>query len=126
MRRDPDEQAGSGGKPEGRMPTCPCPSRAPRGSGVLGFELTEGRQVVADDGRPKRWVVVRPSGGGAGLVLASSDEQADVVGRQAGGRVRFFLRVDDVDAAFARLVQSGATIDRLPRTEPYGRVAVFR
>jgi predicted enzyme related to lactoylglutathione lyase len=36
-----------------------------------------------------------------------------------------FLRVDDFDAAHARLVDAGVTFVRTPRTEPYGKVAVF-
>ena len=95
---------------------------------VLGFELTEDRPSMTEDGRPKRWVAVRPPGGGSGLLLARAgdDEQAAVVGRQTAGRVGFFLRVEDFDAVFGRLVEAGVTIDRPPRDEPYGRVAVFR
>ncbi|MER7083821.1 VOC family protein, partial [Saccharopolyspora kobensis] len=31
---------------------------------VLGFELVEDSPSLTNDGRPKRWVVVRPPGGG--------------------------------------------------------------
>lgn len=48
------------------------------------------------------------------------------MGRQTGVCVGFFLRVDDFDQAFARLIKAGTTIDRPPRAAPYGQVAVFR
>jgi predicted enzyme related to lactoylglutathione lyase len=47
------------------------------------------------------------------------------VGAQAAGRVGFFLRADDFDATYARMVAAGVRFVRRPRTEPYGRVAVF-
>jgi catechol 2,3-dioxygenase-like lactoylglutathione lyase family enzyme len=93
----------------------------------LGFELVEDSPALTNDGRPKRWVVVRPPGGGTSLLLARADgpEQAAVVGRQVAGRVGFFLRVDDVDAAHARMAAAGVTFTSPPRTECYGKVAVF-
>ena len=39
--------------------------------------------------------------------------------------IGFFLRVDDFDAARARLTAAGAEFLTDPREEPYGRVAVF-
>ena len=94
---------------------------------VLQFELVEDVPSLTNDGRPKRWVVVRPVGGVTGLLLARSDGdyQAGIVGKQFAGRVGFFLRVDDFDATFGRLESAGATIVRPPRAEPYGKVAVF-
>jgi catechol 2,3-dioxygenase-like lactoylglutathione lyase family enzyme len=94
---------------------------------ALGFELVEDSPAVTNDGRPKRWVVVRPPGAATGLLLARADgeDQALVVGKQAAGRVGFFLRVEDFDAAYARMVSAGVQFVRAPRTEPYGRVAVF-
>ena len=94
----------------------------------LGFELTEDSPSLTNDGRPKRWVVVRPEGGGTGLLLARADgtEQAATVGRQCAGRVSFFLRVNDFDRIHDRLVAAGAEFVRPPRDEPYGRVAVFK
>ena len=93
---------------------------------VLGFELVEDHPALTTDGRPKRWVVVRPPGGGAGLLLARADgeRQQAAVGAQTGGRVAFFLHVDDVDAAVTRVRAAGGTVVRAPRSEPYGRVAV--
>ncbi|MDG4788196.1 VOC family protein [Micromonospora sp. WMMD1102] len=97
-------------------------------TGVLGFELVEDSPSLTDDGCPKRWVVVRPPGAGTGLLLARADgaRQHAVVGEQVAGRVGFFLRVDDFDAAYHRMVAAGVEFVRPPRTESYGRVAVFR
>jgi catechol 2,3-dioxygenase-like lactoylglutathione lyase family enzyme len=94
---------------------------------VLGFELVEDTPSLTDDGRPKRWVVVQPRGGRTGIVLARADgeDQAAAVGRQVAGRVGFFLRVDDFDAVYDRIVAAGVGPVGAPRTEPYGRVAVF-
>jgi len=94
---------------------------------ALGFELVEDSPSLTNDGRPKRWVVVRPPGAVTGLLLAQADgeEQVAVVGRQAAGRVGFFLRVDDFRAAYARMAAAGVQFVRAPRTEPYGDVAVF-
>jgi catechol 2,3-dioxygenase-like lactoylglutathione lyase family enzyme len=94
---------------------------------VLGFSLVEDSPAVATDGSAKRWVVVRPPGAATGLLLARADgaEQAAVVGRQAAGRVGFFLRVEDFDAVYGRLAAAGVEFVRPPRTEGYGRVAVF-
>jgi hypothetical protein len=54
-----------------------------------------------NDGRAKRWVVVRPPGAVTGLLLAQAngDEQRSAIGAQFAGRVGLFLRVDDFDAA---------------------------
>jgi len=49
-----------------------------------------------------------------------------VVGDQVAGRVGFFLRVDDFDASYERMVADGVEFVSPPRTETYGRVAVFR
>jgi catechol 2,3-dioxygenase-like lactoylglutathione lyase family enzyme len=96
--------------------------------GVLGFELVEDVPATTNDGRPKRWVVVRPRGGHTGILLARADgeRQAAVIGNQFAGRVGLFLRVDDFDAAHARLLAAGVEFVSAPRSEPYGRVAVFR
>ncbi|BEL02681.1 VOC family protein [Actinoplanes sichuanensis] len=94
---------------------------------VLGFDLIEDSPSVTTDGRPKRWVVVRPPGAQTGLLLARADgdEQSAAVGHQTAGRVGFFLQVDDFQATFARMTAAGVTFVRPPRTEAYGQVAVF-
>ena len=96
--------------------------------GTLGFELVEDSPAETNDGRPKRWVVVRPPAAATGLLLARADgpEQEAVVGQQTAGRVGFFLHVDDFEATWRRLTDAGVEFTRPPRTEPYGRVAVFR
>jgi catechol 2,3-dioxygenase-like lactoylglutathione lyase family enzyme len=95
---------------------------------VLGFELVEDSPALTTkEGRPKRWVVVRPPGAGTGLLLARADgaDQTAVIGRQAAGRVGFFLEVDDFDAAYQRMAAAGVEFVGQPRSEPYGRVVVF-
>jgi catechol 2,3-dioxygenase-like lactoylglutathione lyase family enzyme len=95
---------------------------------ALGFELVEDSPALTTkDGRPKRWVVVRPPGGEAGILLARADgeRQAAAVGNQAAGRVGFFLEVEDFDAAHERMTAAGVEFATEPRDEPYGRVAVF-
>jgi catechol 2,3-dioxygenase-like lactoylglutathione lyase family enzyme len=94
---------------------------------ALGFALVEDSPSLTNDGRPKRWVVVRPPGAQTGILLARADgdKQQAVVGRQAGGRVGFFFRVDDFDSAYERMVLAGVEFVTSPRTETYGKVAVF-
>ena len=94
---------------------------------ALGFELVADSPALTNDGRPKRWVVVRPPGGQTGILLARADgeDQAAGIGNQVAGRVGFFLRVDDFDAAYDRMTAAGVEFLTAPRTEPYGRVAVF-
>ncbi len=94
---------------------------------VLQFELVENVPSLTNDGRPKHWVVVRPTGGMTGILLARADgdRQAEIVGEQFAGRVGFFLRVDDFEAAYERMVAAGVKFITAPRAEPYGQVAVF-
>ena len=96
-------------------------------TGALGFELVEDSPSLTNDGRPKRWVVVRPPGAQTGLLLARADgaDQAAAVGQQAGGRVGFFLDVDDFDAAYQRMSAAGVRFLGAPRSEAYGRIVVF-
>jgi predicted enzyme related to lactoylglutathione lyase len=94
---------------------------------ALGFDLVEDSAALTNDGRPKRWVVVRPPGAQTGILLARADgdDQAAIIGNQQAGRVGFFLRVDDFGAAYERMTAAGVEFVTEPRTEPYGRVAVF-
>ncbi|BDT95163.1 MULTISPECIES: VOC family protein [Nocardia] len=93
----------------------------------LGFELVEDSAALTDDGRAKRWVVVRPPGAESGILLARADgaAQTAVIGQQVAGRVGFFLQVEDFHSAYDRMVARGVEFVRAPRDEPYGRVAVF-
>lgn len=94
---------------------------------VLGFELVEDSPSTTNDGRPKRWVVVRPPGAATGLLLAKADgeRQQAAVGDQFAGRVGLFLRVDDFDVHYRRMVDHGVEFVGEPRHEPYGSVVVF-
>jgi len=95
--------------------------------GKLGFDLVEDSPSVTNAGNPKRWVVVRPPGAQTGILLARADgdDQLAVAGKQVAGRVGFFLQTEDFDAAYQRMTAAGVTFVTAPRTEPYGRVAVF-
>jgi catechol 2,3-dioxygenase-like lactoylglutathione lyase family enzyme len=95
---------------------------------ALGFDLVEDSPSHTNDGRPKRWVVVRPQGAETGILLARADgeHQVAAIGNQHAGRVGFFLRVDDFDARYQHMRAAGVEFLAEPRTEPYGRVVVFR
>ena len=75
----------------------------------------------------KRWVVVRPAGGGTALLLAkaASSEQAARVGDQTGGRVLLFLQTDDFWRDYHDMKGRGVRFTEEPREEEYGTVAVF-
>ena len=95
---------------------------------VLGFELVEDSPAVSSrDGRPKRWVVVRPPGAVTGLLLARSDGEGEArtVGDQFAGRVGLFLRVEDFEGSYDQMRAAGVEFVGEPRAEPYGNVAVF-
>src|SRR3954471_18354261 len=87
---------------------------------ALGFELVEDSLATTNDGRPKRWVVVRPPGAQTGLLLAEADgeQQVDAIGRQYAGRVGLFLRVDSFEAALTRMLGHGVEFMTEPRDEP--------
>lgn len=90
---------------------------------AIGFDLT----ADIDQG-DKRWVTVRPQGGGAALVLAQAKgaDQRAMIGRQGAGRVWLFLHTDDFARDAARITAAGGLFEEPPRSEPYGRVAVWR
>lgn len=94
---------------------------------VLQFDLVEDVPSLTNDGRPKRWVVVRPPGAVTGLLLARADGEAQerISGEQFAGRVGFFLRVSDFAGTYARMLAAGVIFLTAPRTESYGEVAVF-
>ncbi len=90
---------------------------------ALGFAVRE--DETNESGR--RRVVVGPHDGGTGLVLAVTGDvgAAAAVGRQAGGKVAFFLETDDFAAQHARMTAAGVRFREQPRHEVYGTVAVF-
>ena len=93
--------------------------------GSLGFTLVEDNGL--DD--EKRWVVIRPPGAdGASLLLAraANADESHAIGRQAGGRVGFFLRTDDFARDHASYLARGVVFEEEPRHEVYGTVAVLR
>jgi catechol 2,3-dioxygenase-like lactoylglutathione lyase family enzyme len=91
---------------------------------ALRFSL---REDLAQGGG-KRWVVVDPPGGQTGVLLARAvgPAQEARVGDQHGGRVGFFLNVDDFAEQHAHMTAAGVHFEEEPRTEVYGTVAVFR
>lgn len=92
--------------------------------GALGFDLVED----LDMGGGKRWVVVRPKGATETALLlarAADASQAEAIGRQAGGRVGFFLHTDDFARDHAAFTAAGVHFREEPRHEAYGSVAVF-
>jgi catechol 2,3-dioxygenase-like lactoylglutathione lyase family enzyme len=92
-------------------------------TGCLRFTVVEDTPL----GSGKRWVVVRPSGGGTAVLLAraATAEQAARVGDQTGGRVFLFLRTDDFWRDFKDMQSRGVQFVEEPRDEAYGAVAVF-
>jgi catechol 2,3-dioxygenase-like lactoylglutathione lyase family enzyme len=92
---------------------------------VLGFELLEDTPLTPK----KRWVRVAPPGGGGCQLLlarAANARQRRRIGDQTGGRVAFFLSTDDFEGDYANLRAHGVEVVREPRSEPYGRVLVFK
>lgn len=88
----------------------------------VGFDLA----ADTDMGGRKRWVVVRPPGSEAGLLLAKAQgDQAARVGDQAAGRVFLFLETDDFARDHQRMTAAGVRFLEAPRHEAYGAVAVF-
>jgi catechol 2,3-dioxygenase-like lactoylglutathione lyase family enzyme len=78
-------------------------------------------------GPGKRWVIVRPPGGGVSILLAkaATPEQMACVGKQAAGRVFLFLETDDLARDHDRMLANGVRFAEVPRHESYGIVAVF-
>jgi len=91
----------------------------------LHFTLVEDSVIT----ETKRWVLVRPANENSCCLLlakAANDLQKSMIGNQAGGRVFLFLLTDDFDRDYKNLIDKGIEIEREPKTEPYGTVAVFR
>ncbi|WP_428687060.1 VOC family protein [Roseibium sp.] len=94
-------------------------------AGTLGFGVIEDTRL----NETKRWVLVAPKGSTETRLLlarADGDAQAAAVGNQTGGRVFLFLHTDDFDRDHGAMSAAGVTFLEAPRTEPYGKVAVFR
>jgi catechol 2,3-dioxygenase-like lactoylglutathione lyase family enzyme len=90
---------------------------------ALDFDLIDD----TDQGEGKRWVVLRPPGGGSDLLLARAvGRQTAAIGNQTAGRVAFFLTSTDFEADAARIRAAGGVFEEKPRQQSYGTVAVFR
>jgi catechol 2,3-dioxygenase-like lactoylglutathione lyase family enzyme len=90
----------------------------------LGFRLVEDTPMA--DG--KRWVMLSPDAKAQTRILlarATTAAQTAAIGNQFGGRVGFFLTVDDFDATYQRMLASGVKFRETPRLELYGKVVVF-
>jgi uncharacterized glyoxalase superfamily protein PhnB len=90
----------------------------------LNFNLIENSVISST----KRWVVISPPGSdGCCLLLAkaSNEEQMKFIGNQTGGRVFLFLYTDNFKRDYQNLIDNGIRIEREPKTESYGTVAVF-
>jgi catechol 2,3-dioxygenase-like lactoylglutathione lyase family enzyme len=90
----------------------------------LGFRLVEDTPV----GDGKRWVMLSADANAQTRILlarATTDAQKAAIGNQHGGRVGFFLTVDDFDATYQRMADLGVKFRETPRSEPYGKVVVF-
>jgi len=89
----------------------------------VSFELTEDTPL----GGAKRWVTMTPVRGGAALLLARADGEAQIarIGDQTGGRVGFFLYTDDFERDHAAMTAKGVRFIRPPTRHPYGVVAVW-
>ena len=97
--------------------------------GIAHFTDAWGFVLAKDDRHSSghRWVEIE-TGGGARLRLveAMTEEHRSVIGRQAGGRVAFFLRLADFEEALIRMAQKGIEVLEPPRTESYGRIVVLK
>ena len=91
---------------------------------VLGFELIEDTPMAPG----KRWVLVKPRGSHASLLLAkaANEQQSSRIGNQTGGRVFLFLHTDDFRRDYASYLANGVKfVEQQPRQEAYGTVIVF-
>lgn len=91
----------------------------------LNFQLIED----TDLGGGKRWVQISPpNANGTNILLAkaSTDQQSQAVGNQAGGRVFLFLQTNDFWRDYEHMKSQGVEFTEQPRTEAYGTVVVFK
>ena len=92
--------------------------------GKLGFSVVENTPLPT-----KRWIRLKvPGSMGSEILLskAADQRQREYVGKQAGGRVLFYLQTDDFDSDCQLLLSRGVIFTEMPRLEAYGKVAVFQ
>lgn len=92
--------------------------------GDLGFELIEDKVMSTE----KRWVVVAPSHQGSKILLAkaANEVQKEAIGNSTGGRVAFFIYVDNFVEIYERYKSRGIFFIENPRDEEFGKVVVFK
>lgn len=91
---------------------------------ILSFRLIEDTAISES----KRWVLISPDSDYSTMLLlakAADDKQRSAIGNQTGGRVFLFLKTSRFDHDYNNLLLHGVTIEKPPRIESYGRVAVF-
>ena len=95
---------------------------------ALGFELVEDSPTTTDDGREKRWVVVRPPGAETGLLLARADgdEQSPRSGDSSPDASASSSTSTTSTRPASACSTTGSSSSARRGDEPYGRVAVFR
>ena len=92
--------------------------------GKIGFIVIEDTKLI-----DKRWVRIKPSENANTELLLSKAigaEQSSMIGKQAGGRVFLFLHSDDLMNDVSKLKKAQVDFVEEPRTEVYGKVAVFK
>ncbi len=94
-------------------------------STMLDFRVVEDTAIESEG---KRWVLVAPPGPSeCCLLLAKPRKQEDaaMIGRQAGNRVFLFLHTDDFWRDYRKYLGRGVRFCEEPRSEAYGTVVVF-
>lgn len=121
----------------------PGTARPAAGGGVTPYlAVVDARRALtwyaeAFGARPRGEPIVMPDGrighaeievSGGRVMLADEHPEIGVVAPRPGqgATVTLHAEVRDVDAVVDRAVAAGATLERPPRDEPYGRVAVVR
>ncbi len=92
--------------------------------GILGFQVVEDTPL-----EEKRWVrLATPGKIGSEILLskAVNEEQQAAIGKQAGGRVLFFLHTDDFEGDYQLFKAKGVEFTEGPFEHEYGKVAVFK
>jgi catechol 2,3-dioxygenase-like lactoylglutathione lyase family enzyme len=94
-------------------------------SKMLDFRVVEDTAIESEG---KRWVLVAPPGSTECSILLAKprrEEDAAMIGSQAGKRVFLFLHTDDFWRDYRRYRERGVHFCEEPRTEAYGTVVVF-
>lgn len=92
--------------------------------GKLGFVIIENTEMST-----KRWIRLEAQGKKGSEILltkAVNEEQRASIGKQAGGRVLFYLHTNNFESDYNLLCSKGVEFSEFPRDEDYGKVAVFK